>query len=340
MQKLNIKRGHVELMHGDGAKASHQLIQSLFFKHYGNEVLKRGIDGPKLNLSSEDIMFTTDSYVVTPRFFPGGDIGKLAVYGTVNDLSVSGAKPLYLSLSFILEEGLPLRELDAIVESISMALNETETQIVTGDTKVVERGAADGIFINTTGIGMPFNLAKIHNQLQLGDVIIVSGPIGNHGIAVMSKRENLSFSTELFSDSQPLHRLCQSILTAVPEVSMMRDITRGGLGSILNEWAHSAQMGLLIEEDDIPKDEAVLGACELLGLDPLYVANEGILAVAVKEDYAKDLLTVMRSLPEARHANLIGKVVNECETYVEMKTSFGGHRLVEWLAGAQLPRIC
>jgi len=285
---------------------------------------------------------TTDGYVVSPLFFPGGDIGSLAVHGTVNDLAMSGAKPLYLSASFILEEGFPLADLQRIARSMGAAAREAGVKIVTGDTKVVERGKADGVFISTAGVGLvPDGVELSGDRARPGDAIIVSGTLGDHGVAIMSSRENLQFETQIVSDSASLHGLTEAMVTACgADLRLMRDPTRGGLAATLNEIAHQSGVGIRIEEDALPIRPEVAAACELLGLDPLFVANEGKLVAFCAPEAAEKLLRVMRSHPLGRDAALIGHVVADDNHFVQMTTSFGGGRIVDWLCGEQLPRIC
>jgi hydrogenase expression/formation protein HypE len=288
------------------------------------------------------MVMSTDSYVISPLFFPGGDIGSLAVHGTINDVAMSGAQPLYLAATYILEEGFPLAELQRIATSMGRAGQEAGVAIVTGDTKVVERGKGDGVFITTTGIGIvPAGIDLSGDRARPGDRVILSGSIGDHGVAIMSLRANLGFDTEILSDSAALHGLVADMVRAAgPSLRLLRDPTRGGLAATLNEIAHQSGVGIVIEERTIPVREAVSAACELLGLDPLTVANEGKLVAVVEPDAAEGLLTAMRAHPLGREAALIGQVVADDQHFVQMTTSFGGGRIVDWLAGEQLPRIC
>ena len=285
---------------------------------------------------------TTDGYVVSPLFFPGGDIGSLAVHGTVNDLAMSGARPLYLSASFILEEGFPLADLQRIARSMGAAAREAGVKIVTGDTKVVERGKADGVFISTAGVGLvPEGVDLSGDRARPGDAILVSGTLGDHGVAIMSSRENLQFETQIVSDSAALHGLTEAMVAACgTDLRLMRDPTRGGLAATLNEIAHQSGVGIRIEEEALPIRPEVAAACELLGLDPLFVANEGKLVAFAAPEAAEKLLSVMRAHPLGRDAALIGHVVADDNHFVQMTTSFGGGRIVDWLSGEQLPRIC
>ena len=338
---VDVKRGCVELSHGSGGRAMMQLIDQVFLSAFDNELLAQKNDQACFNTEQGRMVMTTDSYVISPLFFPGGDIGCLAVHGTINDIAMSGAKPLYLSASFILEEGFSLMDLQKIVQSMAAAARDANVKIITGDTKVVERGKGDGVFITTTGIGVlaqPINISA--DRAKPGDKVIISGYLGDHGVAVMSKRENLSFFAPVESDTAALHELVATMIAAVPDIHCMRDPTRGGLASVLNEIAEQSQVGFMIEENTLPIREVVAGACELLGLDPLYVANEGKLVAICKSADAEILLAVMQKHPLGKHAALIGEVVADANCFVQMQTSFGGKRMVDWLAGEQLPRIC
>jgi hydrogenase expression/formation protein HypE len=287
------------------------------------------------------MVMSTDGHVIAPLFFPGGDIGSLAVHGTVNDVAMAGARPLYLAAGFILEEGLPLSDLARVVESMARAANEAGVPVVTGDTKVVERGKGDGIFITTTGVGVvPEGVDISGDKASPGDAILVNGTMGDHGVAVMSKRENLGFETAIESDTNALHGLVAAMVEAVPEIHCLRDPTRGGLATTLNELAHQSGVGMQIREADIPVRPEVAAACELLGLDPLYVANEGKLIAICPEERAGNLLAVMRAHPLGADSAIIGRVVEDPHRFVQMETGFGGQRIVDWLAGEQLPRIC
>jgi hydrogenase expression/formation protein HypE len=283
----------------------------------------------------------TDSHVITPLFFAGGDIGSLAVHGTINDVAVSGATPLYLSAGFILEEGFPLADLKRIVESMAAAARAAGVPVVTGDTKVVEQGKGDGVFITTTGVGVVapgLNLSGAN--ARAGDVILLSGTIGDHGVAIMSQRENLSFETTIQSDSAALHTLTAAMLEAVPTIRCLRDPTRGGLATTLNEIARQSAVGMMLREADIPVRPEVDAACEFLGLDPLYVANEGKLVAICPPEHARQLLAAMRAHPLGANAAMIGTVHADDHHFVQMETAFGGRRVVDWLTGEQLPRIC
>ncbi|WP_374544940.1 hydrogenase expression/formation protein HypE [Rhodoblastus sp.] len=342
IRKLDVKNGRVDLTHGSGGRAMAQLIAEIFRDAFDNDLLAQGNDQAVFPVAGGRLAMTTDGYVVSPLFFPGGDIGSLAVHGTVNDLAMSGARPLYLSASFILEEGFPLADLQRIARSMGAAAREAGVRIVTGDTKVVERGKADGVFISTAGIGtVPDGLYLSGDRARPGDVILVSGSIGDHGVAIMSSRENLQFDTAILSDSAALHGLAADMVGACgPHLRLMRDPTRGGLAATLNEIAHQSGVGVRIDEDALPVKKEVAAACELLGLDPLYVANEGKLVAFVAAEAAERLLAVMRAHELGRDAAIIGHVVQDEHRFVQMATSFGGDRIVDWLSGEQLPRIC
>jgi hydrogenase expression/formation protein HypE len=319
-----------------------QLIDEVFHESFGTPPLARGNDQAAFDVPAGRMVMSTDGYVISPLFFPGGDIGSLAVHGTINDVAMAGARPLHLAVSFILEEGFLLADLKRIAISMGDAARKAEVTIVTGDTKVVERGKGDGVFISTTGIGVvPPGLTLSADRAEPGDVVILSGSIGDHGVAVMSQRSNLGFETELLSDSAPLHGLVAAMVRASgPWLRLMRDPTRGGLAATLNEIAQQSGVGFSIEEDAIPIRPEVLGACELLGLDPLNVANEGKLVAIVAREAAAGLLQAMHAHPLGRQAALIGEVTRDEQRFVQMTTSFGGGRIVDWLAGEQLPRIC
>ena len=341
-RKLDIKNGRVDLSHGAGGRAMAQLISDLFHEALDNEWLRRGNDQAIFDVFDGRMVMTTDSYVVSPLFFPGGDIGSLSVHGTINDVAMGGARPLYLSASFIIEEGFALADLKRIADSMGEAARAARVPVITGDTKVVERGKGDGVFISTTGIGVvPPGLDLSAEKARPGDCVIVSGTIGDHGVAVMSRRQNLSFETETISDSAPLHELVAVMVEASgPDLRVMRDPTRGGLAATLNELAQRSGVGFHLEEEALPVKRGVAAACELLGLDPLYVANEGKLVAVVAPGSAGAVLATMRNHPLGRDAAIIGKVVADDHRFVQMKTGFGGGRIVDWLSGEQLPRIC
>jgi len=339
--RLDLKHGAVDMSHGSGGRAMAQLIDELFRKHLDNDLLARGDDQALLAPPAGRLAMSTDGHVISPLFFPGGDIGSLAVHGTVNDVAMCGAKPLYLAAGFILEEGLALADLARIVEGMAVACNACGVPVVTGDTKVVERGKGDGCFITTTGVGVvPEGLDISGANARPGDAILVSGYIGDHGVAIMSKRENLGFQTEIHSDSQALHDLVAAMIDAVSEIHCLRDPTRGGLASTLNELAQQSGVGMQIREPAIPVRPEVAAACELLGLDPLNVANEGKLVAICPADQAETLLAAMRAHPKGADAAIIGEVFEDPHRFVQMETAFGGNRIVDWLAGEQLPRIC
>lgn len=339
--KLNIKQGKIDLTHGSGGRAMAQLIEQLFRDAFDNEWLAQKNDAAEFSLAAGRWVMATDSHVVSPIFFPGGDIGSLSVHGTLNDIAMSGAKPLYLSASFILEEGFPLCDLQRIVTSMANAAKTANVSIVTGDTKVVERGKGDGIFITTTGIGcVPSGVHISGDRALPGDHVIVSGYVGDHGVAIMSHRHNLQFSTSIESDTASLHDLVQTMIQAVPDIHCLRDPTRGGLATTLNEIALQSQVGFKIDEKKIPVRTEVASACELLGLDALYVANEGKLIAICAPENSQTLLTAMRSHKLGLHAEIIGEVIEDPRCFVQLKTKLGGMRMIDWLAGEQLPRIC
>ncbi len=333
--------GSVDMTHGGGGRAMAELIHTLFTKHFSNPILDQGNDGAVFSLPPGRIVMSTDSHVITPLFFPGGDIGELAVNGTVNDVAMMGAKPLYLSAGFILEEGFPLADLEKIVISMAAAAKTAGVAIVTGDTKVVEKGKGDGIFISTTGIGVvPKGVKTSGATARPGQAILVSGTMGDHGVAILSKRENLEFETEIVSDCAALNGLIAMMLAAVPRITTLRDPTRGGLAATLNEIASASKVGMMLEEAAIPIRPDVAAACELLGLDPLYVANEGKLICICEDADAETLLGVMRAHPLGANAARIGTVTEDEAHLIQMRTGFGGTRVVDWIAGEQLPRIC
>ena len=350
---------HITLAHGSGGRATHELIEGLFLEYFRNPLLERledqavfEIDGvPSANMNgtgvSRRLAYTTDSYVVSPIFFPGGDIGKLAVCGTVNDLAVSGARPLYLSVGFILEEGFEISKLKKVLESMRSAAAEANVIVVTGDTKVVQKGSADKIFINTSGIGVieaPLNLSAAN--AQPGDKVLLSGALGDHGTTIMITRGELELETDIASDCAPLNSLVAEMIAETKQLGdltrlrCLRDPTRGGLATTLNEFALSADVAIEIKEDLIPVREEVKGACEILGLDPLYVANEGKLVAIVAPDLAEPLLSRMKQNHYGKDACLVGEVKSEPQGIVTMRTGFGGTRIVDMLVGEQLPRIC
>jgi hydrogenase expression/formation protein HypE len=331
----------VLLGHGSGGKLSADLMRDLFLPALGNPVLTRLNDQAVVPVGESRIAISTDSFVVKPLFFRGGDIGSLSVHGTVNDLAVGGAAPLYLSAAFLIEEGFSMESLRRIVASMRRAADASGVIVVTGDTKVVERGKGDGLFINTTGIGLISSDIELSaDRAQPGDVILLSGSIGEHGIAILAEREGLEFESTIESDSAPLNGLCAAMLRASTAMRCMRDLTRGGLASALNEIAAQSHVGIELLESAIPVREEVRGACEMLGLDPLYVANEGKLIAIAAPDAAEDLLLAMRSHPQGAQAAVIGRVTASLPGLVTMKTPLGTARIVDMLAGDQLPRIC
>jgi len=328
------------LAHGSGGKLSHELVEKKFLPFLANPALNK-LDDSAVFEASGRLAFTTDSYVVNPIFFPGGDIGKLAVCGTVNDLAMNGARPLYLSLSAIIEEGFLLSELEQIVQSVKKAVEEAEVSIIAGDTKVVNRGQADKLFITTSGVGIISPGVDISGaNARVGDKVLLSGTIGDHGIAVMSQREGLKFSTTLESDCAPLNKLVYQMLEVSSNVHCLRDPTRGGLATTLNELAWQSKAGIVVEEAKIPVREEVKAACELLGLDPIYVANEGKLVAVVDPADANKILACMKKNNYGRDAAIIGEVTEERPGKVVMKTKFGPSRIVDMLSGELLPRIC
>jgi len=338
---LNIKTGKVDMGHGSGGRAMSQLIKQLFIKHLNNPLLAQGNDQASFATAAGRMVMSTDGHVISPLFFPGGDIGSLAVHGTVNDVAMAGAKPLYLAAGFILEEGFPLIDLECIVISMAKAADVAGVSVVTGDTKVVERGKGDGVYITTTGVGVvPEGVTISGDRAQPGDVVLLSGSIGDHGVAVLSKRENLDFETTIESDSAALDGLVAAMVAAVPQLHCLRDPTRGGLATSLNELAEQSGVGMQLDESAILVKAQVAAACELLGLDPLYIANEGKLIAICAESDAETLLSVMRAHSLGQDAAIIGRVVADEHQMVQMQTRFGGQRVVDWLAGEQLPRIC
>ncbi|MBD2385302.1 hydrogenase expression/formation protein HypE [Cylindrospermum sp. FACHB-282] len=345
-RQAKVRDTHITLAHGSGGKAMRDLIDDIFVKNFNNPILSQLEDQATFDLANllqhgDRLAFTTDSYVVDPLFFPGSDIGELAINGTINDLAVSGAKPLYLTCSVILEEGLPVETLRRIAASMKAAAQKAGVQIVTGDTKVVHRGAADKIFINTAGIGIiPAGINISASNIQPGDVIIVNGEIGNHGAAILIARGELALETNIESDCQPLHDLVATILKACPQIHAMRDATRGGLATVLNEFAISSNIGICLDEQSIPVKEEVKGICEILGLDPLYLANEGKLVIAVSAENANKVLSAMKSHPTGKDARIIGEAIPSPQRIVLLKTAFGAQRIVDMLVGDQLPRIC
>lgn len=329
----------VLLAHGGGGRLMHNLIEKMFGAAFSNDILMQGHDSAQINLESNKIAFTTDSYVVKPLFFPGGDIGSLAVNGTVNDLAMSGAIPKYISLGLIIEEGFLMEELWKVVQSIAAAAKAAGVKIATGDTKVVDKGKGDGIFINTSGIGVIEHNLKISPlSITLGDAIILNGDIGRHGIAIMAEREGLEFDHKIESDCAPLNGIVKEIISAGIEVHCLRDLTRGGLSSTLNELAESASCEIIIDEAKVPVHEDVRGACEILGFDPMYVANEGKFIAIVKAEHAERCFEIIKA--QNSEASLIGSVNSRNESVVKLKSRIGTMRILDMLSGEQLPRIC
>jgi len=332
---------NVVMGHGGGGKLSAELVEHLFMPAFSNPTLESLGDGAALNINGQRLAFSTDSFVVRPLFFPGGSIGDLAINGTVNDIAMSGAKPLYLSVGFIIEEGLPLDTLGTIAQHMAQAAEKAGVMLVTGDTKVVERGHGDGVYINTSGIGViPDGVNIAPQQAKPGDVVIVSGSIGDHGMAILSVREGLEFETAIESDSAALNGLIAAMLDFVPEIHVLRDPTRGGVASALNEIAQASKTGIVIEERAIPVKTAVRSACEMLGMDPMYVANEGKLVAIVPGNDADRVLSVMHGHPLGKDAAVIGKVVESHPGMLVAKTALGATRVVDMQVGEQLPRIC
>lgn len=347
MLKLNEERSYemkydkILLEHGGGGLLSNELISEYFLPRFKNPYLERLEDSAVITIGNQKFCFTTDSYVVSPVFFPGGNIGSLAVHGTINDLSVCGGKSLYMSCGFILEEGFSFESLQTIIKTMADAAAEAKVKIVTGDTKVVARGAADGIFINTSGIGIveyPGTLSV--KNIQPGDVIIVNGNIGDHGAAIIKARENLSLTSDILSDSAPLNDLIAKILKASPNIHCMRDATRGGLGAILAEIAKSAQVRIDVDEKNIPVQDNVRGVCEILGFDPLFLANEGKMILFCSKYDADKILKVMRKHKYGQNAAIIGCVSKSVQGGVVLKTSIGGERMIDLPTGELVPRIC
>lgn len=353
VRPLDLRHGRIDLSHGAGGRASAQLFDELFLPAFDNPSLRQANDQATLATPPElaqggRLVLATDAHVVSPIFFPGGDLGCLAVHGTINDIAMAGARPLYLAVAFVIEEGYALSDLRRVVDSMARAAAEVGVPIVTGDTKVVERGKGDGVFITSTGVGVvPPGVQIDGARARPGDAVLLSGGIGEHGMAVLSQREALAFETTIVSDTAALHGLVASMLQALDAAGMprewlhvMRDPTRGGLATTLNEIARQSNCGMLIDEAAVLVQPQVQAACELLGLDPLYVANEGKLIAICAPQAAEPLLAAMRAHPLGAQAQRIGEVVNDASCFVQMNTRFGSHRVVDWLTGEQLPRIC
>lgn len=331
----------IQMAHGSGGKLSHDLVKDIMWPAFRNDILGQMHDGAQFTINGARLAFSTDSYVVKPLFFAGGDIGKLAVCGTVNDVAMNGAVPLYLSAGFILEEGFPIESLEKIVASMKQAAAEAGVYIVTGDTKVVEKGAVDGVYINTAGIGYRLDGIDISGQnARPGQDVILSGYLGEHALAVMGERHGLTFPQSVASDCAPLNGLVAEILAGVPQISVLRDPTRGGLATTLNEIAAQSQVGIMLDETQIPVSPAVQAACDILGFDPLYMANEGKMIVFVEKEYTKQVVEIMHGHTYGREARVIGQVTDKPTGQVGLRTSIGGVRLLDMLIGDQLPRIC
>ena len=343
VRPLDLKQGRIDMSHGAGGRAGAQLVEELFARHLDNEFLRQGDDGavlPEPTVGGK-LVVSTDSHVVSPLFFPGGDIGCLAVHGTLNDVAMMGARPLALTAGFVIEEGFPLADLERIVKSMGAAARAAGVPVVAGDTKVVEQGKGDGVFITTTGIGLvPPGVELSGSRARPGDVVLLSGSIGDHGMAIMSQRENLAFESPIVSDTAALHELVAALLATGADLRCLRDPTRGGLATTLNEIARQSGVGVMLDEAAIPVKTAVAAACEFLGLDPLYVANEGKLVAIVAAADAEAVLAAMRARPLGADAARIGVVQEDSHHFVQMTTCMGGRRIVDWLTGEQLPRIC
>lgn len=331
----------ITLAHGSGGKLTHELIEGIFKKYFANEILIQGDDSARFILPQGRTAFTTDSFVVSPIFFKGGDIGKLAVCGTVNDLASSGAKPLFLSCGFIIEEGFSMVELEKIARSMAETALESGVKIVTGDTKVVQKGAADKIFINTSGIGtIPEGINLSGSNAKPGDRVIVTGPVGEHGCSILLEREKLNITSEIKSDCAPLNKMVENTLKAAADVHVMRDPTRGGLAATLNEIAKQSEVGIRLYEDKIPVKNEVRGVCELLGLDPLYMANEGRMIIILPRDSVEPAINVLKTEKYGYDSCVIGEIADLPAGRVSLKTLAGGSRIVDMPVGDQLPRIC
>jgi len=335
------RRERIEMPHGGGGRMTSALIRDVFNRHFANPLLDQGHDATVMERPAGRIVMTTDAHIVSPLFFPGGDIGSLSVHGTLNDVAMAGAVPTALSAAFIIEEGFPLSDLTRIAASMGDAARAAGVPIVTGDTKVVEKGKGDGLFITTAGIGVvPDGVDIGTHRVRPGQQIILSGTIGDHGVAILAHRQNLSFETSIVSDSQALHHLVAQIVATAPTIAMLRDPTRGGLSATLNEIASDAGVGIHIDECKVPVKPEVASACELLGLDPVHIANEGKLVAICDPQDADAVLSVMRARPEGADAAIIGEVRADTAGLVEMQTAIGGRRVIDWLSGEQLPRIC
>lgn len=345
IRPLDLKQGVIDMNHGAGGRASKQLIDELFAKYFHNPYLGQGDDGARLPSlgEGEQLVMSTDAHVVQPLFFAGGDIGTLAVNGTVNDLAMMGAKPLYLTCSFIIEAGFALADLQRIIQSMATSASIANVIIVAGDTKVVEHGKADGVFISTSGVGVVTAKHQPSGKnAQVGDVVILSGNLADHGIAVLAERESLKFESPIQSDCAALNSVVERLCSALPEgaIKVLRDPTRGGLATTLNEIAEQSQVGILLQEQAIPVGVETNAVCELLGLDPLYIANEGKFIAIVDQQYGELALQTLKSHPLAEQAAIIGEVIEDAQHFIQMQTKIGGLRMVDWLNGEPLPRIC
>lgn len=329
------------LSHGSGGKQTNKLISDLFLKYFNNSIINEMNDAAQLTLEGNRIAFTTDSFVVNPIFFNGGNIGKLAICGTVNDIAVSGAKPLFLSSAFIIEEGFEITKLEEIVKAMAEEAEKAGVKIVAGDTKVVENGSADGIFINTTGIGIIRDDVNIKaSNAKVGDVVIVNGTLGDHGITIMCERNGLGFDGDIKSDCASLNGLIDSMLQVSTDIHVLRDATRGGVAAVLNEIAEASNVSIKLSEKSIPVKDEILGVCEFLGLDPLYIANEGKICAFVSEEHAAEVLEAMKKHHLGINSSIIGRVVEDSSNRVYIDTVVGGQRIVDMPSGQQLPRIC
>ena len=338
---LDLRQGRVDMTHGSGGRAMAQLIDQLFASRLGNAYLGQGNDAAVLPMPAGRLVLSTDAHVVWPLFFPGGDIGCLSVHGTINDVAVMGATPLYLAASFILEEGFALGDLARIVDSMALAAAAAEVPVVTGDTKVVQQGKGDGVYITTTGVGVVAEGQDWSgDRARPGDRIIVSGSIGEHGMAIMAQRESIGFAAHIVSDTAALHGLIAAMRASGTAIHVLRDPTRGGVATTLNEIARQSGVGMMLQESAVPVQPEVAAACEFLGLDPLYVANEGKLLAIVTPEDVDTLLAAMRAHPLGQRAAVIGSVHQDARHFVQMTTVLGGRRIVDWLTGDQLPRIC